>query len=422
MPFRLFPNPARDERNAWFLWLLLFVGVALENALSDSPSVSREYLSAAQRWMLGEPLYSGDGRGFLYLPQAAILHVPLSRLGTRTGEIVWRLATISLFALGIRSLCRLSHGWPDGRLFVLASSISLPIAVSAARNGQATLLISGLTMLAVGALVRRQYSRSALLLCSALAFKPTALPYLLLAGALHRAMVPRLLAGTVTLALVPYLLQDSTYATSQYVAFGESLQVTAAFALFRPFSNVFSMLSLAGLPVPVEMQTACSLAAAAATLLLCLVIQRRLPARRYGIQLVAVTTAYTLLFNPRTENNSYACIAPVLGLLCGEAFLVQRDRTKGVFLLAVAILLLSSYELSVQILPDVAPVWMAPLVTIYWCAVAGIGLAREIDGSALLDHTTAPAGESAVLRQGSLPLAYDQPGGGRSLASRRRLA
>ena len=66
------------------------------------------------------------------------------------GSCVWRCFTIGVFAWGVRRLAGLAEASCHVPLFGLATAISIPLAWSSARNGQATLPMAGLMMIAIG--------------------------------------------------------------------------------------------------------------------------------------------------------------------------------------------------------------------------------------------------------------------------------
>jgi hypothetical protein len=378
MNIRLTLTRESDERNAWRVWLSLLAIVSLGICLGSTKSVSVHYSRAAMDWLHGEPLYNFGGSGFLYLPQAAILHVPLALLQRVPGEILWRALTIGIYALGIRRLCGLSERTHAIRLFPLATCVAVPLAFSAARNGQTTLLVAGLMMIAIDDVVQARWGRSAALLSLALALKPVGLPFILLLGALHPAMRWRLLAGAVAVALFPYLTHDWAYVNSQYVAWRESMHAVLELQRTVAFAQVFRVLEIVGWTVSPGMQMAVRLFAAVVLLGLLWRVRRRLPAARYGIYLFTLTTGYVLLLNPRTENNGYSFLSPALGLFLAEAYLVERRWSRGVVLSVIAAGLLGSYELAVLVAPNTPPIWISPLMAIGFLTVAGRCLGREM--------------------------------------------
>jgi hypothetical protein len=368
---------ARNDRYAWCAWVMLLGVFCVRVSFHDLPTITSHYTDAGQRWIAGEALYNDRGEGFLYLPHAAILHVPFALLPHATGEILWRLLTIGVFALGLRRLCDLSEREHGINLYPLATCIALPLGFSAAQNGQTTTLITGLTMLAVTDVVDHRWNRAATLLCLALAFKPIGLPFLMVIGALHPPMLWRLFLGLLLLAVSPYLAQEWGYVSEQYHAFAVSLRAAAAVGVSKPWAQLFGMFQLAGFGIPVKLQTPLRAAAAGAVLGLNWLTCRRLAANRYGIYLFSLTAGYVLLFSPRTENNTYAFLAPAVGLCCAEAILVQRNRWFAALLTLIALGTLGGYEVSVRIAPSVRPLWLTPLMTVCFLAAQSVQLWRE---------------------------------------------
>ena len=114
------------------------------------------YRYAALAWIHGQRIYelSGIG-GFTYFPQAAILLVPFALLPPALGEIAWRLVSIAVFAFGIWAAVRAA--WPerDGKALLPAHDACRgPVVWDCARNGQATLLMAALMLLAVADIAR----------------------------------------------------------------------------------------------------------------------------------------------------------------------------------------------------------------------------------------------------------------------------
>lgn len=371
---RLTLTRASDERNACGLWCLFFLIVAVGILAGDNRSVTYQYEWAAEHWLAGTDLYETGGRGFLYMPQGAILFIPFSLLPNVLTEIVWRMLTIGVFASGVLRFCRLAQMSAGVRLFPLVTLMTIPLSFSAARNGQATLIIAGLMMHALEALTRQKWNRAAILLCFGLACKPLTLVLILLAAALYRPMLGRLLAGTALLLVIPYATQDPNYVTSQYVAFADKMRTAVNMGIDRPWAHLFGMLQTAGIEIPEAVQTAVRILAASVTLVVAWLAQRRLPAPRFALYLFGLAGCYLMLFNPRTENNTYAMIAPVIGVLCAEAFLVERNRLLGTLLAVMAVGTVGSYEIGIRLAPNANPVWLAPLM----CAGFTVALVGQI--------------------------------------------
>lgn len=361
---RTFLHRPREERQAWLLWLTFFVVLAVGIASGSGRSVTYQYSWAAERWLQGVDIYEMGGRGFLYLPQAALLYLPFNLLPHVAGEIGWRLITLGTFAAGVYRLTRLAETNGGGRLFLITTCLTIPLSFSAARNGQATLVMAGLMMLSLDELTQRRWTRAAVLLCLGLAFKPLTFVLMLVVAAIYRPMLVRLAIGTVVLALLPFFTQEGSYVLDQYAGFAGMLRSATQLGIDRPWAQLFGMLQIAGISLPEPIQTLFRVTAAGATLIAGWWVHRRLPASRCALYLYALAGCYLMLFNPRTENNTYALIAPALGVFCGEAFRVERNRVLGCVLILFALGTVCSYEIGTRLTPGVHPVWLAPLMCV----------------------------------------------------------
>ncbi len=369
-------------RRAWLAWGCLWLLFAAEGLWGRPPSVGRVYRESARQWWAQQPLYNQIGKGFLYLPHAAVLQTPFAALVERGAEgwaeVAWRTVTIGLFALGVHRLGKLAEVGAAGDRFGWMTLAAIPLGFSAARNGQAQLIVAGLAMLTAEALCRRWWNRAAACLWLGLAFKPVMLPFLLVAGVLHAPLRWRLALGGVLFVVSPGLGQSGEYVISQYRAFGESFQRTTELGLTRPYAQVFGLLQVLGVAVPATVQTLVRGGAGLGVLGLLWFVRGRLPRERQAICYFVFTAACLQLFNPRSENNGYAILAPCMGLLLGEALLRWRDRRLAWGVGLAAGLTLLGYELQVRIAPDVRPVWLAPLMGLGYCGLQGVALRWEL--------------------------------------------
>jgi len=357
------------EQSAWSLWLGLLVVIAGWVLIRNNHSVTPAYREAAQHWLQGRDLYLDTGRGFLYLPQAALLYIPFSLVPSALGEIGWRILTIGVFVFGTWRLCRLFEQPSGTRLFLSVTLLTIPLSASGARNGQATLLIAGLMMLAAYELALRRWNRATALLCLGFAFKPLTLVLMLLAGGIYRTMAWRLALGTALVLAAPYLTQSPAYVTAQYLDCLAMLRSAAQLGIEREWAHFFGMLQAAGLEITEPAQTIVRFVLAFATLLLARYAIRNLPASRSALYLYGLASCYLMLFNPRTENNTYAMIAPVIGIVWAEDLLVRRNYALAALLALLSLGIVGSYEFGRRLLPDTRPVWLAPLMCLAFTIV-----------------------------------------------------
>jgi hypothetical protein len=258
--------------------------------------------------------------------------------------------------------------------FPLVSLLVLPKAWAGVIHGQAAAAMAGLSMLAVSEIGRQRWGRAAALLVAALAFKPLAIVFILLVGALYRPLTGRVLLGMAGLFLVPYLAHRPDYVTAQYVASIDMFDKAAQMGQTTEWPHLFSLASLGGLEIGAAWRTALRLAAALGTLALCLRVKSEIRNPKSEITIYALATAYLLLFNPRTENNSYLILAPIIALLCVRAYFFEDRTVRAALLLAGTIALFAGHEICQLLTPQFGFVWISPVV----CLIFSIELVRGV--------------------------------------------
>jgi hypothetical protein len=332
---------ARAMRLALFVWAVYAVIIAGIVAVQpDRRTVTPEYREACEEWWGGQDIYEVRMHGYLYLPHAAILYTPFAALPVRVGEPLWRLVSLGLLAWSIWRLARRFGGSRAGLWFLIATVSALPASFSAARNGQMNLAMAALLALAAMDLGIRAWNRSSLWLLLSLAFKPLGLvPCLLAGGCYPRPMIWRLGLGGMLMGAVIFLHSNPEYVASQYELFVQTMQIAG-----KPkqplFCDVQGMLLFFGMPLPDPVMTAVRALAAIGTLLVAWLGLRRYDAARGAFVCMLLAAWYLLLFNPRTETNSYILLAPFAGILVASA--AQNPKFPGRFLaLAVFALILS---------------------------------------------------------------------------------
>src|SRR6185503_5516498 len=102
--------------------------------------------------------------------------------------------------------------------------------------------------------------------------------------------------------------------------------------------------------------------------------RRILDARAAAIVALALAISYLMLFNPRTEGNTYILLAPPLAVLAAWSF---RDRVpaRNVVLLALCLLLGGAHLL----VPSQRDHWIRPAaaLVLYCSLMAGIAIPRR---------------------------------------------
>src|SRR5271169_2865012 len=119
----------KDVRYAWFGWTTLFLVIAAMIIAGNTRVAIPAYWKAAVNWINGVNLYDGSGvGGFVYLPQAAILFIPLALLPRVLCEVLWRVVNIGTFAAGLRSFSLHAGERSGNDLFPLMTLVTIPFA------------------------------------------------------------------------------------------------------------------------------------------------------------------------------------------------------------------------------------------------------------------------------------------------------
>ncbi len=357
----------RAVRYAWIGWAALFIVVAAIIASGTDRTVVPSYRLAALNWLAGRGLYDGTGvGGFVYFPQAAILFVPFAWLPQALGEVLWRLIIIFTFAAGLSGFAALAGVKTGKELFPLMTLVAILLAWDCARNGQATLIMTGFMLLAVVDTALCRWWRATLWLALGVALKPLAIVLVLLVAAIDRPMTWRVPLGMVVLALSPFATQHPAYVLEQYAACLQNMATAAhvgvaAHGWTSPFT---ALRAVAGVDVPERIQTAMRLVGAAVTLGLCFFTRRRHDAARSAVFLFSLAVLYLMLFSPRTENNTYAMLGPVTGVFLARAFLVEKRNGEGILLTAMVLALVSSRLIEHLLAPRAEAIWLSPLMAV----------------------------------------------------------
>ena len=358
-------EPGRALRIAVGLWVLfaLIVGIVV-GARPDKRTVTPEYRQASEKWWAGkESPYDMSQGGYLYLPQEAILYTPYQILPKRIGEPLWRWTGLALLAAGLWRLSGLASRADRNRLFLAATILVIPAALSSASNGQVNLPLAGLLLLAVADLARARWNTATLWLLLAVMLKPIALAPALLAAACYAPLRLRLAAGFLLCLAAAWIHPDPAYVTGEYRHFWEKLLLAGQPAQ-NTFSDFFGMLWHWGFhPAP----AAISLlrAAAAAVALICSLRLMRMfrgehLLQAFGVMLLAAI--YLMLFNPRTEENSYVILAGFTALMAGGAILADAGRAALLMTLFCLALAVECY--GYPIFP-LTKIWFKPLATLF---------------------------------------------------------
>ncbi len=352
------------------IYIVTFVAGTAVFLQSPHRSVSHHYEDAANRWLHGEPLYSDSmetGNGFLYLPQAAVLHIPYRVIRDITGieiagDVVWRLTSWLLLALAAIRCGRWVEAPAHQTQWRMAMVVCL-LGVSSLRIGQSTMLMTAGIVLAIDCWRRQRFSRSATWIAIAIAVKPLAIVPAMLLFAVSAPMRWRIVMGAGLVAVSVFGFQNPEYVWQQYLDCATMLGRAADLGN-QPgwWAQLFGMLDVFGFPTPPSVQTILRLIAAIGTLALVYVGTRRFDRCGQAVWMLTWTAIYLMLFNPRTENSTYCLLGPVLGIFIAEAAIRDRNKAMAIVISTLSVLIAGSYEIGKHFTPEGARViWLAPL-------------------------------------------------------------
>ena len=318
------------------------------------------YRDAAVHWIDTQPLYNRFRYGFIYLPQSAILFIPFAYIPAFLGTSLWPIFNIGMLAFGVHAFSQLASQRYRKQLFLPVTVVSIAMCMGAAKSGQMTLIMTGLMLLAMVDLAEENWWRAGGLLVLSFALKPLSVVLILLVGVLYpRVRVPLVMALAV-LFLVPLVLQDASYVWEQYTTSFATIAHIAEETQQIPFAQVFWMLKSAGLETPEIVQFAIRLLFAALTLGLCWWLRGKLTPDTFAIYLYTLAVCYLMLFNTRTENNTYVMLAPAIAIFTVWTFQSARYLWAYAFL-ATTLMFVLSHRLGKWFAGE-PTIWMKPLL------------------------------------------------------------
>ena len=313
-------------RAALAIWAL--VGVIVFTLVAIDPmgrSATKEYNNASENWQQGTSLYKGKNK-YLYLPQWAMLYTPFNVLPRHVGEPLWRLVCIGTLACAIWTAARHLAPQKSGALFLIASALILPSALASARNGQVNMPLAGFYLLAAIALARERWHLTAILLAVTLALKPISIVPILLCGALYPRLILPLIVWLAVMFGAAYLHPNPQFVTGQYQAFFDKLTNSAAKPSGHTWSDYAGMLKCFGLTLPDQISFLIRAAAAVLTFGVCFLALRTKDALPRALTIMLFAVIYLMLFNPRTETNSYVILGIFIALLAAWEGLVRKNH------------------------------------------------------------------------------------------------
>ena len=368
---------------ACLLWLVTTIVVCINVAAKPlEHTVTTNYRVAADAFWHQQSMYSEGQHGWLYPPQGAVLYSAFAAIpSVAVGEVAWRIVITLLFAYSLFRLARVAMGSESGRFggvtFLILTLSTIALAAGCMRNGQMNLPLAGLFVLACCDLGQKLWWRATLWLCLALVAKPIALPIVMLAGALFPALWWRLPIGLIAVALLPFINPNWTYVIDQYQAAFVKMRSAGepGAGLFSDIVGMCQVFPFVGpgksvsLDLDPRLLTAVRGVAAIVTLGLAFLAQRRFGIAQGSLFLLLLGTGYLMLFNPRTEGNSYPIFVPMVGVLFAWAMLIDKRLKSTIALFVAIVLFAAAHELYKDKLDSL---WIRPLCTLIICGFAAV--------------------------------------------------
>ncbi|TPK89995.1 DUF2029 domain-containing protein [Mesorhizobium sp. B2-4-12] len=350
------------DRLGFGLWVGAFLVVlVLVLWAPDTRSVLMAYRYGSEEFLAGRPLYNIQSEmGYLYAPAFAALYIPLFKLGSHLGGLVWHIIGFAVLTfVAMRQVRKLGGGeltW----LLSFGLFLALPMSLGAIRNGQATVLLTGACWLLTLSALEGRRAETFFWASVAIIAKPTAVIMLLLVGALRFRLIPVLVLAVLFVIALPYAFAPAGYLTEQYRVFAGMLTSMAVdnTSHFVPtdFTAPFTKM---GLPIPEFGATIVRIVMALFTLSMVVWFDRKLERGTAELAIFLTATFYMCVFNPRVEPNTYAMIAVPAGLAIA---LLWREERGGVLVSILSVMLfvtgLTGIERHIQ---DFTYPWFRPI-------------------------------------------------------------
>jgi len=332
----LFWSPKSDTY-AKRIWLLFFAVVAVLAFFQPAQrNITHHYSRAAYNWWKSENMYSLKGQGFLYFPQSVLIYTPfawqefpkdikafnkqplgetlLPTLRLRLGEVFYRAFSLGLFGWAIWRMCRLFRADRTvASLFCLVTVLALPASLTAGRNGQFNMLLSASMILAALSVSEKRWWAATAWLVLGVIAKPLGLVPLLLFGALYRPLWWRLPLGLLGFAALSFVHYDPAYVLNQWQMCIKQVTV-ASIPPGNNFDDIAAMFRTFGFDLPDKQWFPVRAAFAFVTLGLAWRLKKIHPDIVAPFFIMALSAAYLMVFNPRTETVSYIIVSPYVAL------------------------------------------------------------------------------------------------------------
>jgi alpha-1,2-mannosyltransferase len=351
----------RRERMAWAVWGIIFSLFTIVSILRPGMrEVLHVYRDASVAWLSGQEIYPGID----YPPTFVILFTPFAKMPVAVSEILWRALGMGVY---VSSLWRLARAVEPGprKLFFLVSILSLQAALGSIKNGQTNLLLAGAMAHASIDWMAGRRRVAAIWLIVATVAKPIAIVMVLLLAAADITLAPWLAGGLLLAGSMPLIFDPWPSVAHQYRAWYADILSIASSEENR-FDDLNGLFRTLHVHVPVTWMVPLRGLAAAFTLLVWLVLSRRMVHPERALMLLSLSAAYLMLFNPRTESNSYVILSTAIAPLAALILVVQ-GRKLGWLLVGLEVAMWNgSFGKQIWLMTKL---WLMPVVAVVFFAV-----------------------------------------------------
>ena len=425
--------PHRALQVAVGIWIIYaFVIVTIVGVQPTRHTVTPEYQRASEHWWGAEKSLYSKKNGYLYLPQFAMLYSPFELLPERLGEPLWRLTCIALLAAALWMTASQIDKSKAQTIFLAATLFVLPSTFASARNGQVNLPLAGLFLFTALALARERWWVASVLLSLSLVLKPIAAAPILVCAALYPRLRIPLIVSVFVMAAVPFLHPKPAYVAGEYFAFFKNLN-QAGTPTRENWCDFAGLLHFFGLSISPSVQIVVRALAGLATLWLCWRALRPASLKWHGHQcgagvppaffkqngsrdghptsknclnlgpfssgrlreailVMLLSVVYLMLFNPRTETNSYVMLAAFVAIFAAFDG-VSLARLSSVAWLAVFAIILGSENYGWPVFPY-TNLWLKALATCVFAGCLVLSILGRPGGYGLFVSPVPPSSES----------------------------
>jgi alpha-1,2-mannosyltransferase len=338
----------RDPQ-VWFvrallLWAILALAASGKTyALPGQHSVYRYFPEAARHWWADANLYGNyyNFEPYRYSPTFAIAATPFGLMSDRLGGAVWVIASVGVLVWSLRLLVRhvLPGEWSPGRE-ALFLALALVGSIGGIWSAQSNAFILAMVIFGLVAIAQQRWWRASWLLAAPVYIKIWPLAaFLLVVARWPRQLLAKFTVAFLTLAAVPFLTRPWPLVCRQYHDWYLTLvgPLQGRWGGYRDAWTIWEQLHP---PVDRHLYLILQLATAIAVFGWCYWQSRRpWTDKSWLTAVLAIWSAWQLLFGPGTERLTYGLVAPVQAWAVLVSFRERRLRVLSLAAWALTALL-----------------------------------------------------------------------------------